>query len=167
MLYRWFKCKLKPPKNCKKKHSEDNKKETYTGNDTYKDNMDDVQLVNSDKDAKGLTSENLAATPTPTLNRRRTHSARSNDGDPSRKKSSQNKQTDEESMKGNEYDDAKGLTSEKSAATPTPTPPLNRMRTCSSKSNDGDLSRKTSSQNRQPEEESTKGNEDDDDVFQC
>ena len=61
--------------------------------------------------------------------------------------------------------DAKGLTSENSAATPTPTP--NRMRTRSSKSNDGDPSRKTSSQNRQPEKESTKGNEDNDDVFQC
>ena len=65
----------------------------------------------------------------------------------------------------NSDNDAKSLTSENSAVTPTPT--LNRMRTCSSKSNDGDQSRKTSSQNRQPEEQSTKGNEDDDDVFPC
>ena len=132
-------------KNRKKKHSEDKKIETYTGNDTYKDNMDDVQPVNSDNDAKGLTSENSAATPKPTLNRRRTRSARSNDGDPSKTKYSQNKQREEASMKGNEDDDAKGLTSENSAATPTPTPTLKRMRTRSSKSNDGDPSRKTSS----------------------
>ena len=41
------------------------------------------------------------------------------------------------------------------------------MRTHSSKSNNGDPNRKTSSQNKQPEKESTKGNEDNDDVFQC
>ena len=70
-------------------------------------------------------------------------------------------------MKGNEDNDAKGLTSENSAATATATPTLKRMRTHSSKSNDGDPSRKTSSQNKQPDVGSTKGNEDDDDVFQC
>ena len=70
-------------KNCKKKHSEDKKKET--GNHTYEDNMDDVQPVNSEMDVIGPTSENSPVTPTPRHNRRRTHSARSNDGDASRK----------------------------------------------------------------------------------
>ena len=107
--------------------------------------MDDVQLVNSDNDAKGLTSENSAVTPKPTLNRRRTRCGRSIDGDPSERKNSQNNKREEASTKGNEDDDAKGLTSENSAATPTPTPTLKRMRTRSSKSNDGDPSRKTSS----------------------
>ena len=48
--------------------------------------MDDVQVVNSEMDVIGPTSENSPATPTPRQNRRRTHSAMSNDGDASRKK---------------------------------------------------------------------------------
>ena len=92
------------------KYSEENKKETDSGNQTNNDNMDEVQPVNSDNAAKGDTLEN-------------------------------------------------------SASTKTPTP--NRMRTCSSKSTDGDPSRKVSSQNTQPTERNTKANEDDDDVFQC
>ena len=125
--------------------------------------MDDVQLVNSEMDVIGPASEHSPVTPTPRHNRRRTHSARSNDGDASRKKSAQKIQRAEEIPKGKEDDDAKGVTSENSAATPTPT----RMRTHSSKRTDGDPNRQSSSQKRQPDAQSTKGNEDDDDVFQC
>ena len=115
--------------------------------------MDDVQLVNSEMDVIGPTSENSPVTPTLRHNRRRTRSARSNDGDASRKESTQKKQRAEEIPKGKEDDDAKGVTSENSAATPTPT----RMRTHSSKSTDG----YPTSQKNQPDGESTKGHEDD------
>ena len=66
-------------------------------------------------------------------------------------------------MKGHEDDYAKGVTSENSASAPTPT----RMRTRSSKSTDGDPNRQSSSQKKQPDTQNMKGNEDDDDVFQC
>ena len=72
-------------KKCKKNQSEDKKKEYYSQNDTYDDNLDDLQLVNSEMDIIGPTSENSPATPTPRHNRRRTCSAMSNDGDASRK----------------------------------------------------------------------------------
>ena len=174
--------------------------------------MDDVQPVNSEMDVIGPTSENSPVTPTPRHNRRRTCSARSNDGDASRKKSTQKKQRAEEIPKGKEDDYAKGVTSENSAATPTLTrmrtrsskstdgyptsqknqqdgesmkgheddyakgvtlensasaPTPTRIKTCSSKTTDGDPNRQSSSQKRQPDAQSTKGNEDDDDVFQC
>ena len=164
-------------------------------------------------DVIGPTSENSPATPTPRHNRRRTRSATSNDGDASRKKSTQKKQREEEIPKGKEDDYAKGVTSENSAATPTLTrmrtctvqrvlmviqlhrknqqdgestkgheddyakgvtsensasaPTPTRMRTCSSKSTDGDPNRQSSSQKKQPDAQNMKGNEDDDDVFQC
>ena len=150
-------------KNCKKTNNEDNKKENDTENDTYENNLDDLQLVNSDNDVRGLTSESSAATPTPS--RMTTHSSRSNEGGTSRKKSAQKKQAEEQSTEGHEDNDETAVTSENSAATQTPT--LSRMRTRSSKKNDGDSSKTTTSQNRQTEEQSMKGNEDDDDVFQC
>ena len=121
-------------KKHKKNQSEDKKKENYSQNDTYDDNMDDLQPVNSEMDIIGPTSENSPVTPTPRHNRRRTRSATSNDGDASRKKSTQKKQREEEIPKGKEDDYAEGVTSENSAATPTPT----RMRTHSSKSTDVD-----------------------------
>ena len=65
--------------------------------------MDEVQPVNSDNAAKGDTSENSAGTPTP--NRMRTRSFKSNDGDPSRKASSKNTQPEEGNTKPNEEDD--------------------------------------------------------------
>ena len=81
------------------KYSEENKKETDSGNQTNNDNMDEVQPVNSDNAAKGDTSENSASTKTPTPNRMRTCSSKSNDGDPSRKASSQNTQKKNEIQK--------------------------------------------------------------------
>ena len=115
--------------------------------------MDDVQLVNSEMDVIDPTSENSPATPTPRHNRRSTHSATSNDGDASRKNSTQKKQREEEIPKGKEDDYAEGVTSESSAATPTPT----RMRTRSSKSTDG----YPTSQKNQQDGKRTKGHEDD------
>ena len=150
-------------KKCKKNRSENKKKEYYSQNDTYDDNLDDLQPVNSEMDIIGPTSENSPAIPIPRHNRRRTRSATSNDGDASRKKFTQKKQREEEIPKGKEDDYAEGVTSENSAATPTPT----RMRTRSRKSTDGDPNRQSSSQKRQPDTQNTKGNEDDDDVFQC
>ena len=47
------------------------KKQTDPGNDTDSHNLDEVELVNSDNGARGKTSENSAATPTPTPNRMR------------------------------------------------------------------------------------------------
>ena len=199
-------------KKRKKNQSEDKKKENYSQNDTYDDNLDDLQPVNSEMDIIGPTSENSPATPTPRHNRRRTRSATSNNGDASRKKSTQKKQREEEIPKGKEDDYAEGVTSENSAATPTPTrmrtrsskstdvdptsqksqqdgestkgheddyakdvtsensasaPTPTRMRTRSRKSTDGDPNRQSSSQKKQPDTQNTKGNEDDDDVFQC
>ena len=199
-------------KKCKKNQSEDKKKENYSQNDTYNDNLDDLQLVNSEMDVIGPTSENSPATPTPRHDRRRTCSATSNDGDAIRKKSTQKKQREEEIPKGKEDDYAKGVTSENSAATLTPTrmrthsskstdvdpssqknqkdgestkgheddyskgvtsensasaPTPTRMRTRSTKSTDGDPNRQSSSQKKQPDTQNTKGNEGDDDVFQC
>ena len=45
-------------KKCKKNQSEDKKKENYSQNDTYNDNLDDLQPVNSEMDVIGPTSEN-------------------------------------------------------------------------------------------------------------
>ena len=95
-----------------------------------------------------MTSENSAVTPT--LTRMRTRSSKGTDGYPT----SQKNQQDGESMKGHEDDYAKGVTLENSASAPTPT----RIKTRSSKSTDGDPNRQSSSQKRQPDAQSTKGN---------
>ena len=94
-----------------------------------------------------------------------TRSSRSNEDGRSRNKSAPKKQTEEQSTEGHEDNDESAVTSENSAATQIPTP--SRIRTCSSKKNDGDSSKTTTSENRQTEEQSMKGKEDDDDVFQC
>ena len=82
-------------KRQKKKSSEDNKKQNDTRNDTDAHNLDRVELVNSDNGARGETSENSASMPTPTPNRMRMRSAKSTDGEPSRRTSSQNTQVGE------------------------------------------------------------------------
>ena len=122
-----------------------------------KQREEEISKGKEDDYAEGVTSENSAATLTPT--RMRTRSSKSTDVDPTSQKSQQ----DGESTKGHEDDYAKGVTSENSASTPTPT----RMRTCSRKSTDGEPNRQSSSQKKQPDTQNVKGNEDDDDVFQC
>ena len=107
-----------------------------------KQREEEIPKGKEDVYAKCVTSENSAATLTPT--RMRTHSSKSTDGYPT----SQKNQQDGESMKGHEDDYAKGVTSANSASAPTPT----RMRTHSSKSTDGDPNRQSSSQKRQPDE---------------
>ena len=93
-------------KRQKKKSTEDNKKQTDPGNDTDSHNLDEVEPINSDNGARGETSENSAATPTPTPNRMRMQSAKSTDGQQSRRTSSRNTQvTDDKNKKANEDDD--------------------------------------------------------------
>ena len=92
-------------KRQKKKSTEENKKQNHPKSDTDIHNLDEVKLVNSDNASKGETSENSATTPTPTPNRMRTRSAKSTDGEPSRKTSSQKTQVPDKNTKTNEVDD--------------------------------------------------------------
>ena len=147
-------------KKHKKTNTEDNE---TTENDTYKNNLDDVQPVNSDKDVSAVTSESSGSRPT--QSRMTTHSYTNDERGRSGNISTGIKQTEEHITDSHDDNDESAVTSENSAATQIPTP--SRMMTRSSMKNDGDSRNRTTSKNRKNDEESTKGNEDDDDVFQC
>ena len=95
----------------KKTNTEDNE---TTENDTYENNLDDVQLVNSDKDVSGVTSESSAARPT--QSRMTTRSSTNNERGRRGKISTPIKQTEEQITDSHEDNDESALTSENSAA---------------------------------------------------